>query len=65
MSEWFETVVDLEVRVAETTPLADRVLAELVETCFVRPEMTECALGASGVQSSRQRVSIVQGESPS
>ena len=48
MSDWFETVVDLEVTAEGAAPLAARVLAELVAKSFVRPEPTDCVLAARG-----------------
>jgi hypothetical protein len=60
MSDWFETVVDVEVADTQAKALADRVLTELVTRGFVQPEPTDCTLSGEGYAPQPQILKYLQ-----
>ncbi len=48
MSDWFETVVDVDADPEEASSLAERVVSELVRRKIIQSGVSDCTLGAFG-----------------
>lgn len=48
MGEWFQNLVDIEVRGADAEPTAARVLTWLIDNRYLEAEKSDCVLGAEG-----------------
>ena len=64
MSEWFQTIVDVEATAAQAPALAAATLAWLIDEDIVLPEATDCVLTDTGHAPGRSYASIVTAPDP-